>query len=95
MALNLTIYKKGDSEAAFTGVKTKADITGLEPGTVVADGDYEATNIDDTGTLDESDRASVKGWTVPKQKAPTPSDLTVTPTADGAEITESDPTATD
>ncbi|WP_341778600.1 hypothetical protein [Levilactobacillus sp. HBUAS70063] len=93
MALNLTIYKKGESTAAFTGVKTTADITGLAAGTVVATGDYEATNVDPDGLLTESGRVPVEGWTVPKQQAPTPANLKVTPTADGATITEDEPTA--
>lgn len=91
--LNLTVYKKGETSPAFTGVKTKADITGIAPGTEVATGDYEATNVDPDGTLTESERTPVEGWTVPKQQAPAPTNLTVTPTADGATITEDTPTA--
>ena len=93
MALSLTLYKKGESTAAFTGIKTTADVTGLAAGTVVATGDYEATNVDPDGMLTESDRTPVEGWTVPKQQAPTPASLKVTPTADGATITEDEPTA--
>lgn len=93
MALNLTIYKKGETTKTFSGVKTTADITGLVAGTVVATGDYEATNVDPDGILNESKRTPVEGWTVPKQQAPTPANLKVTPTADGATITEDEPTA--
>ena len=89
-SLTLNVYKKGDLKTVIaTGTDTdaKAIVKGLAPGMVVPDGDYVATHTDPAGTLTESDAKDVPGWTVPKQKAPAPTNLVVTPTADGATIT--------
>ncbi|GAA3611002.1 hypothetical protein [Secundilactobacillus similis] len=86
----LNVYKKDDLKTVIgTGTDTdaKAAITGLTAGTVVADGDYVATHVDPTGVQDESEAEPVPGFTVPKQKAPAPTNLKSTPTADGATIT--------
>lgn len=87
-SLTLNVYKKGDLKTAIASGDNAqgAVITKLVAGTVVVAGDYVATHTDPTGTLAESDPADVPGFTVPKQKAPAPTNLVVTPTADGATI---------
>ena len=65
MALKLNVYAKGDTTALATGDDTTGvAITGLAAGTVVADGDYQVTHTDDAGTLTESKRVDVPGFTV-------------------------------
>lgn len=86
----LNVYKKDDKTTPVaTGTDTdgKALIKDLAAGTVVADGDYVATQVDPSGNQTESESAPVPGFTVPKQQAPAPTNLKSTPTADGATIT--------
>lgn len=88
MALTLNIYKKGETTPAFTG--TDADgvvITGLDAGTAVVAGDYEASHTDPDGKLTESDKVTVPAFTVNKEQAPAPTGVTATATDDGAKIT--------
>ncbi|HBF73719.1 MAG TPA: hypothetical protein DDW71_00465 [Lactobacillus sp.] len=86
--MDLNIYKKGDSKAAFTGDETTGvAITGLAAGTSVAAGDYQASAVDPTGKMAESDKVDVPAFTVNKAKAPAPTNLKVTPTNDGATVT--------
>lgn len=61
--LSLQAFKKGQDNPVATGDKgaRKVAITGLTPGTVVGDGQYEAAFTDGT-TL--SDKVDVPGWTV-------------------------------
>lgn len=88
MALVLNVYKKGDTKPSFTG--NDADgvtITGLAAVTVVAAGDYQLSHTDSDGTMLESDKVDVPGFTVNKAKAPAPTGVSVAPTDDGATIT--------
>lgn len=65
MAIKLNLYAKNDDTLLATG--SDADgvaVTGLAGGTVVADGDYQVTHTDDTGTMTESKRSDVPGFTV-------------------------------
>lgn len=87
MALNLVIGAKGSDDILFTGTTGDAKITGLEPGTVVATGDYQAWNIDSAGKLTPSAKVDVEGFTVLPAQAAAPTSATVTPTIDGAEVT--------
>jgi hypothetical protein len=49
MANKLAIFKKGESDPAFTGADDKsATITGLKPNTAVAAGDYQGAITDGT-----------------------------------------------
>lgn len=88
MTLVTEIFKKEDLKTVITSgnVGTEIHITGLKPGTVVADGDYIAINTDPTGVYSNSDPVNVPGFTVTQEKAPAPADVTSTPTADGAVI---------
>ena len=71
------VYFKAGNKVAEGKVGTgSAAVTGLKPGTVVADGDYKVTFKDSVTNL-ESEKVDVKGWTVltpaPSQPAKTPS----------------------
>lgn len=61
--LTLKAFAKNANTPLFTGVKGSGsvDITGLKPGTVVAQGDYEIAFTDGTNT---SGRYPLEGWTV-------------------------------
>ncbi|WP_268914108.1 hypothetical protein [Lentilactobacillus sp. SPB1-3] len=63
--IKFNLYKKGQLTPVITGDNSGVAITGLAAGTVVATGDYEATNTDDTGKQTESERVPVPGFTVP------------------------------
>lgn len=87
MATKLNVYKKDGTTPVATGTdEDGADITGLFAGTVVPDGDYEATHTDDTGSKTESNRVSVPGFTVKPAQETAPTNVTSTPTADGATV---------
>lgn len=71
------VYFKAGNKVAEGKVGTgSAAVTGLAPGTVVADGDYKVAFKDSITDL-ESEKVDVKGWTVltpaPSQPAKTPS----------------------
>ncbi|GEO78521.1 hypothetical protein FD29_GL002043 [Companilactobacillus mindensis DSM 14500] len=71
------VYFKAGNKVAEGKVGTgSAAVTGLAPGTVVADGDYKVTFKDSVTGL-ESTKVDVKGWTVlapaPSQPAQAPS----------------------
>ena len=88
--LTLNVYKKGDMTkpiASGTDTDAKAVITGVAAGTNVAEGDYVATHADPAGKLAESDPTPVLAFSVPKAKAPAPTNVVATPTDDGATIT--------
>lgn len=88
--LTLNVYKKGDmTKTVATGTDTdaKAIITGIAGGTDVSEGDYVTTHTDPTGKLAESDPTPVPAFSVPKAKAPAPTNVVATPTSDGATIT--------
>lgn len=86
MALNLVIGAKGSDEILFTSAGESVTITGLEPGTVVAAGDYQAWNVDPDGKLKPSAKVDVPGFTVEQEEAPAPADVTATATEDGATV---------
>lgn len=88
MALKLNVYEKGGTDAIATGTDTEgARIKGLAGGTIVKDGDYQATYTDDTGALKESGRVDVPGFTVEKAAAEEPTEVKSAPTTDGANVT--------
>lgn len=81
------IYFKAGNKVSEGEVGTgSAAVTGLKPGTVVADGDYKVTFKDSVTGL-ESTKADVKGWTVLTPAPEAPTDVTAAPTTDGAVIT--------
>lgn len=87
MATKLNVYKKDETTPVATGTDTEgANITGLPAGTVVPDGDYESTHTDDAGVLTESNRVPVPGFTVKQAQEAAPTNVTSTPTSDGATI---------
>lgn len=88
--LTLNVYKKGAMDtpvASGTDTDAKAIIKGIAAGTDVAAGDYVATHADPAGKLAESDPTDVPAFSVPKAKAPAPTNVVATPTNDGATIT--------
>lgn len=87
MAQKLAIYKKGEDTPVVTGDPTGVAVTGLEAGTVVADGDYQAAVIDDTNAENPSGKVDVPGWTVLKKTEPEPTNVKATATEDGADVT--------
>jgi len=87
MATKLNVYKKDGTTPVATGTDTDgATITGIAAGTVVATGDYESTHTDDAGVLTESNRVLVPGFTVNKAQETVPTNVTSTPTDDGATV---------
>lgn len=81
------VYFKAGNKVAEGKVGTgSAAVTGLAPGTVVADGDYKVTFKDSVTDL-ESEKVDVKGWTVLTPAPEAPTDVTSTATNDGAVIT--------
>lgn len=82
----LVIYDKKGTEVVEGELGTKsATITGLTAGTVVADGDYQASFKDAT-TSKESEKVDVKGFTVLTPAPEAPTDEAATPTTDGAAV---------
>lgn len=87
MATKLNVYEKDGKDPVATGTDEEgAAIKGLAAGTVVPDGNYEATHSDDTGEKLESNRVPVPGFTVNKAKEADPDNVTSTPTDDGATV---------
>ncbi|TOY85812.1 hypothetical protein DIS15_03225 [Levilactobacillus brevis] len=87
MATKLNVYKKDGQTPVATGTDEEgATVTGLAAGTVVPDGEYEATHTDDTGAKTESNRVPVPGFTVNKAKESAPTDVKSTSTDDGATV---------
>jgi len=83
----MIIYDKTSKKVAEGEKGTKnANITGLAPGTVVADGDYQNTYKDVT-TGKESEKSDVKGFTVNAAAPEAPVNESSTATDDGANIT--------
>jgi len=74
--------KIGESEIGVASVA----VTGLAAGTVVADGDYQVAFKDSVTGL-ESEKVDAKGLTVLTPAPEAPTDVTATPTNDGATIT--------
>ncbi|MGM0206435.1 hypothetical protein IGI96_000904 [Enterococcus sp. DIV0421] len=75
------LYKSSDNSKVTEG-ESPLTLTGLAPGTVVAQGDYKVSRIRDGR---ESAKVDVTGFTV-LEEVPVPVLGSVTPTADGAEI---------
>ncbi|GEO70443.1 hypothetical protein [Levilactobacillus acidifarinae] len=87
MATKLNVYKKDGTTPVATGTDTDgAVITGIAAGTVVPTGDYESTHTDDAGVLTESNRVPVPGFTVKQAQEAAPTNVTSTPTEDGATV---------
>jgi len=84
--LSLLAFKKGDDTPVATGEKGTGlvDITGLKPGTVVNDGDYQVANSDGT-TL--SGKVDVPGWTVALPAVPTAPTISATAIDGGFDYT--------
>ncbi|QGZ70133.1 hypothetical protein GQS62_04640 [Pediococcus pentosaceus] len=83
---HLVIYKNATKTfEGEVGEKTVA-ITGLDAGTVVAEGDYQVAWSDGTN---ESDKVDVPAFTVnsAETKPEVVSNVTATPTDDGANVT--------
>lgn len=74
--IEVIYFKAGNKVAESKVGEASAAVTGLAPGTVVADGDYKVTFKDSVTGL-ESTKVDVKGWKVltpaPSQPAKTPS----------------------
>lgn len=86
MAQQLAIYKKGEDKATVTGDPKGVELTGLDAGTVVATGDYQAAVIDSEGAENPSAKVDVPGFTVLKKTEPEPTDVKATATETGATI---------
>lgn len=82
---HLVIYDKSGTKK-FEGEvgETTVAITGLDAGTVVADGDYQIAWSDGTN---ESDRVNVPAFTVNVIKPEAAANVTAAPTNDGANVT--------
>ncbi|KRM18467.1 hypothetical protein FD31_GL001015 [Companilactobacillus nantensis DSM 16982] len=82
----MIIYDKTSAKVAEGEKGTKkAKITGLAPGTVVADGEYQNTFKDAT-TGQESGKSDVKGFTVKTPVPDAPVNESSDATNDGATI---------
>lgn len=93
MAIKLHVYKKDSTEIISEGdPKEGVKITGLAVGTVVQDGDYEATFYDEEGKYLESNRVALKGFTVEGKQLDEPSNVATNATEDGASVTSDEPT---
>lgn len=81
---HLVIYDKSGTKK-FEGEvgETTVAITGLDAGTVVADGDYQIVWSDGTN---ESSKVDVPGFTVLTPVPDEPTKVTVDPTSDGANV---------
>lgn len=81
---HLVIYDKSGTKK-FEGKvgETTVTITGLDAGTVVADGDYQIVWSDGTN---ESNKVDVPGFTVLPSVPGEPTEVTVDPTSDGANV---------
>lgn len=81
---HLVIYK--GATKAFEGKvgENTVAITGLNAGTIVAEGDYQIAWSDGTN---ESDRVNVPAFTVNVIKPEVAANVTATPTNDGANVT--------
>lgn len=87
MAKQLVIFKKGETDVAFTGDDKSVAITGLAPGTVVATGDYTIA-VEDSENLElTSTPVDVPGFTVNRAQEAAPENVAATPTDDGATVT--------
>lgn len=84
--IEVVYFKAGNKVAESKVGEASATVTGLAPGTVVADGDYKVTFKDSVTGL-ESEKVDVKGWTVLTPAPEAPTDVTSTATTDGAVIT--------
>ncbi|MCH4102809.1 MAG: hypothetical protein LKF17_09400 [Pediococcus acidilactici] len=84
---HLVIYDKSGTKK-FEGKvgETTVAITGLDAGTVVAEGDYQIAWSDGTN---ESDRVNVPAFTVnsAETKPEAATNVTASPTDDGAKVT--------
>lgn len=87
MAKQLVIFKKGETDVAFTGDETSVAITGLVPGTVVATGDYTIAVQDSEDLELTSTPVDVPGFTVSKAQEEAPENVVAKPTDDGATVT--------
>lgn len=72
--IEVVYFKAGNKVAEGTVGTGSASVTGLKPGTVVADGDYKVTFKDSVTGL-ESEKVDVKGWTVLTPAPSKPSDV--------------------
>ncbi|CAJ1189229.1 hypothetical protein CPEBRM1_ABPJDJAI_01128 [Companilactobacillus paralimentarius] len=84
--IEIVYFKAGNKVAESKVGEASVAVTGLAAGTVVADGDYKVTFKDSVTNL-ESEKVDVKGWTVLTPAPEAPTDVTATPTTDGAVIT--------
>ncbi|GEO78527.1 hypothetical protein FD29_GL002048 [Companilactobacillus mindensis DSM 14500] len=84
--IEVIYFKAGNKVGESKVGEASAAVTGLAPGTVVADGDYKVTFKDSVTGL-ESAKVDVKGWTVLTPAPEAPTDVTSTATNDGAVIT--------
>lgn len=88
--LQLNVYAKDKMDTVLaTGTDTdgKTIITKVAGGTDVTAGTYVVTHTDPAGKMLESDPTDVPAFSVPKAKAPAPTNVVATPTNDGAVIT--------
>lgn len=65
MAIQLDVVKKGTQEVLASGDPVAGVKLALDPGTKVAEGDYEVYFHDETGLQDDSERTPVGAFTVP------------------------------
>lgn len=80
------LYDKTGNKAAEGELGSKkVVVTGLTPGTVVADGDYQFA-FKDSGTGEESVKVDVKGWTVLTPAPEAPTNVTSAATNEGATV---------
>lgn len=90
--IKLRVYKKNAKTVIAEGNPVEGvNITDLEAGTVVKDGDYEATFFDEEGKLLESNRVPLKGFTVEGKQLDEPSNVNSSATEDGATVTSDEP----
>ncbi|MGM0206434.1 hypothetical protein IGI96_000903 [Enterococcus sp. DIV0421] len=82
MADTFAIYKTEDNSKVAEGESPLA-ITGLDPETVVAEGDYQAVRVQDGR---ESEKVDISAFTVLKAGVPTKISFVVTPKAGGCDF---------